>query len=90
MDELFTVRDSVRRTHYEGDSLREAYDTWRMLALAHTSYVREVTNTDCGRGITLDWDDGIDHPVRLQDSSCGGSWCIDCNPDQPQADRLAH
>jgi hypothetical protein len=81
MDELFTVRDSVERTHYEGNSLREAYDTWQMLALVHTSYVRELTDTDCGGGVTLDWDDGVDHSVRLQDSSCGGGWCGTCNPE---------
>jgi hypothetical protein len=86
MGDMFTVGDSVRRTHYEGDSLREAYDTWLMLALVHTSYVRKVTDTDCGRGATLDWDDGIDHPVRLQDSSCGGRWCATCNPEQATAD----
>jgi hypothetical protein len=80
MDE-FTVSDSIGRTQYKGDSLREAYDTWHMLALVHTSYVREVTDTDCGGGVTLDWADGVDNPVRLQDSSCGGGWCASCNPE---------
>jgi hypothetical protein len=80
MDELFTVKDSVRRTHYEGDSLREAYDTWQMLALVHTSYVSEVTDTDCGGGVTLDWDDDYDS-IRLFDSSCGSGWCGSCNPE---------
>jgi hypothetical protein len=81
MGDIFTVTDSFGNTEYEGDSLREAYDNWQMTALWHVAYVREVTDMDCGGGVTLVWDDGVDQPVCLHDSSCESSWCDTCNPE---------
>jgi hypothetical protein len=82
MAEKFTVKDlATGRMHYESDSLCDAYDIWTWSALIHVSYVRDLTETDCGGGVTLDRDDGTNQPVRLYDSSCGGRWCTNCSPE---------
>ena len=76
MDSLFTVVDTAGRARYEGSSLREGYDIWKIVV--HATYIH--TDKDCGGGTTLDFADEGGYE-RLMDSSCGRMSCDDCNPD---------
>ena len=76
MDSLFTVVDTAGKARYEGSSLREGYDIWKIVV--HATYIH--TDKDCGGGTTLDFADESGY-ARLMDSSCGRMSCDDCNPD---------
>tara|TARA_R110000787_G_C13193325_1_gene423230 strand:+ start:114 stop:479 length:366 start_codon:yes stop_codon:yes gene_type:complete len=88
MDSLFTVVDSAGKARYEGSSLREGYDIWKIVV--HATYIH--TDKDCGGGTTLDFADEGGYE-RLMDSSCGRMSCDDCNPmdaDMPPLPEYNH